>query len=401
MKNINLSVLFWVFVGAIVLISLISLTGVGGGTSSQVSSLGQIGLALIVGTLFGIKHKRMQIEKNVESFTQNQEQDQHLNQLQHEVGALSSALRSTSMVAKHSTEAVDDLDGMVQTTTENAKQAALLSHQSRTTVEASVTVISALFNSMDEVSLSSKKIEEILRLIEDIAFQTNLLALNAAVEAARAGEQGKGFAVVAEAVRTLAQKSSSAAKDISMLINENTANIKRGCDQAQNSKELLNSILSGILRVSDINNEISLSSQEQANSTQRLKALLRELESTGVGGLEVKPSITVLTKKTSSDADMLVKTKKVAPPLDIKKEKLKFASMGQGATVEKVDKRNNETIKMVETAKESFETKHSSPSAEGVLKIQSTALRKSKTPQELIPFDEDEDRLKLTKASDF
>ncbi|OYZ20314.1 MAG: hypothetical protein B7Y39_10850 [Bdellovibrio sp. 28-41-41] len=302
----------------------------------------------------------------------------------------------------------------------------MLSHQSRTTVESSVKAISELYQSMNEVSLSSKKITEILSMIEDIAFQTNLRALNAAVEAARAGEQGKGFAVVAEAVRNLSQKSSSAAKDISSLIQETTVNIKIGCDQAQSSHELLNSILSGTLKVSDINNEISLSSQEQASNTKNLRALLSELV---MSQQDIIKQINDHNQGLSTPTVESFKSepyKTPAPRAEVKPlrpvARPTAARLTMTAT-KPATKANVIPLRTAKNEKPRSPVKSATPAVKAVtadvpvaavadetkskpkrMTLEPSLTNKpktSKTPQELIPFDEDEDRLKLTKASDF
>lgn len=382
MKNMNLSVLFWGLGSVSVLVSVITFLTSDSSFFSQMLFLGHTLAILLIGALYWMGVRRQSQAQAELHRNQNEEVLQKLNKNQDELNQLLSSIQATITVTERSADAVNNLHGQMQTTTENAKQAALLSHQSRVTVETSVTAISELFKSMNEVSSSSRKIEEILRLIEDIAFQTNLLALNAAVEAARAGEQGKGFAVVAEAVRSLAQRSSSAAKDISVLIKETTGNIQKGSQQAQSSRELLSSILSGILKVSDINNEISLSTQEQSNSTQNLRGLLKELEQTQMGLVDNRAAKPI--RQTASNAHKTI-------------EKL-------------IEHRAAEVKPIVKKAKTVIagnvpETHKATPvvfkeKLKAVVDLRATP-KTSKTPQDLIPFDEDEDRLKLTKASDF
>lgn len=383
MEKISLSGLFWILVAFSLTLAGLSLSTL----SPQILVLSHFTCVLVLSTVYAIKSRKQ--KDNVE--TQSKKKQEEINSLhEHNRDTMVSILSSIQALvtnSERSTSDVENLNNLVQTTSENAKQAALLSHQSRTTVESSVKAISELYRSMNEVSQSSKKITDILSLIEDIAFQTNLLALNAAVEAARAGEQGKGFAVVAEAVRNLAQKSSSAAKDISALIQETTTNIKKGCNQAQNSQQLLNSLLSGSLKVSDINNEISLSSQEQATSTKNLRSLLTELVTSqqdiikqiqsGATGTETVTSIRKI-EKLKADTTTDFRPMAVNPP--------KFV------TVPKAKHRPHPAI----------ETKPKSTAKKLTLEPSLTSQPKtSKTPQELIPFDEDEDRLTLTKASDF
>ncbi|MGE5085363.1 MAG: methyl-accepting chemotaxis protein, partial [Bacillota bacterium] len=138
-----------------------------------------------------------------------------VEQLNEAGNSLSKSSTEAAASLEETVAALEELTSMVQMNSDNAKQAAALSVSSREAAERGENEIKSLITSMTEISRSSKKIEEIISVIDDIAFQTNLLALNAAVEAARAGEQGKGFAVVAEAVRALAQRSAASAKDIS------------------------------------------------------------------------------------------------------------------------------------------------------------------------------------------
>ena len=167
---------------------------------------------------------------------------------------------------------------MVKLNADNAKEASSLSQASRKSAEDGESEIRNLIGAMTDISKSSKKIEEIINVIDDIAFQTNLLALNAAVEAARAGEQGKGFAVVAEAVRNLAQRSASAAKDITVLIKDSVEQISNGSKIADQSGEVLKNIVNSVKKVSDLNNEIASASAEQSNGISQISKAMNELD---------------------------------------------------------------------------------------------------------------------------
>jgi methyl-accepting chemotaxis protein len=167
---------------------------------------------------------------------------------------------------------------MVRLNSDNAAQAAALAQGSSKTAADGEGEVRSLISSITDISQSSQKIEDIINVIDDIAFQTNLLALNAAVEAARAGEQGKGFAVVAEAVRNLAQRSATAAKEISGLIRENVAKIETGTKQADKSGAVLKEILTSVRKVADISNEIASASQEQSTGLGQISKAMNELD---------------------------------------------------------------------------------------------------------------------------
>ncbi|WP_413293071.1 methyl-accepting chemotaxis protein [Bdellovibrio sp. HCB185ZH] len=191
---------------------------------------------------------------------------------------LSQSASESAASLEETVAALEEMSSMVRMNSDNAKQAAQLSAQSSESAGRGEVEMSSLMQSMDEISKSSKEIEEIINVIDDIAFQTNLLALNAAVEAARAGEQGKGFAVVAEAVRALAQRSAVAAKDINTLIKSNVSKIENGTQQAHRSGEVLKGIVTSVKKVSDLNLEISTASEEQATGIQQISKAMNQLD---------------------------------------------------------------------------------------------------------------------------
>lgn len=191
---------------------------------------------------------------------------------------LSSGASEAASSLEETVASVEELSSMVKLNADNAKEAASLSQTSRQSAEEGEAEIRKLNEAMGEIAKSSKKIEEIINVIDDIAFQTNLLALNAAVEAARAGEQGKGFAVVAEAVRTLAQRSAAAAKDITTLIQDSVAKIDRGTSVADEGARALKSIVVTVKKVAELNNEIASASQEQSNGLAQISKAMNELD---------------------------------------------------------------------------------------------------------------------------
>ena len=191
---------------------------------------------------------------------------------------LSQGATESAASLEETVSSLEELSSMVKLNSAHALQAKSLSHQSLNSAETGEKNINRLIEAMNEMSKSSKKIEEIINVIDDIAFQTNLLALNAAVEAARAGEQGKGFAVVADAVRNLAGRSAVAAKDINALIKENVGKSQEGVEIADVSGVSLKEILEAAKKVADLNSEIAAASQEQANGLEQISKAMNQLD---------------------------------------------------------------------------------------------------------------------------
>jgi methyl-accepting chemotaxis protein len=131
---------------------------------------------------------------------------------------------------------------------------------------------------MASISASSKKIVDIISVIDGIAFQTNILALNAAVEAARAGEQGRGFAVVAGEVRSLAQRSAAAAKEIKELIGDSVGKVEAGAAQVEQAGMTMNEIVHAVKRVTDIMAEISMASSEQSAGIEQVNLAIAQMD---------------------------------------------------------------------------------------------------------------------------
>ena len=173
---------------------------------------------------------------------------------------------------------IEEITGTVQQTADNSRQANQLAAAAREQAEKGGVIATQTVAAMAEVSTNSKKISDIIGVIDEIAFQTNLLALNAAVEAARAGEQGKGFAVVAGEVRTLAQRSAGAAKEIKELINQSVESVESGSHLVNESGEALQSIIGAVSKVGDIIAEIASASTEQTIGVEQINQAIAQLD---------------------------------------------------------------------------------------------------------------------------
>ncbi|WAC71995.1 methyl-accepting chemotaxis protein [Roseateles sp. SL47] len=173
---------------------------------------------------------------------------------------------------------MEELGSTVQSNAENARQADGLSRNAAEIASRGGAMVGHVVSTMQGISDSSRKIGDIIGVIDGIAFQTNILALNAAVEAARAGEQGRGFAVVAGEVRTLAQRSAQAAREIKALITSNVEQVERGNDQVEGAGKTMDEIVGSIKRVSDIVSEITAATVEQSNGIHQVGEAVGQMD---------------------------------------------------------------------------------------------------------------------------
>ncbi|MCC8397381.1 methyl-accepting chemotaxis protein [Paraburkholderia sp. MMS20-SJTR3] len=173
---------------------------------------------------------------------------------------------------------MEELTSTVRQNAENAQQGSTLASNASAVAQKGSTVVGQVVSTMQEISDSSTKIADITGIIEGIAFQTNILALNAAVEAARAGEQGRGFAVVASEVRSLAQRSSSAAKEIKDLIAASVERIRDGSTLAGQAGETMTEVTQAVARVTDIMAEIAAASTEQSRGIEQVNLAITQMD---------------------------------------------------------------------------------------------------------------------------
>ncbi|GGD89509.1 chemotaxis protein [Caballeronia grimmiae] len=191
---------------------------------------------------------------------------------------LSSRTEQQAASLEETAASMEELTATVKHNSENARQASGLAGTARDVAQEGATIVGNVVGTMAEIEESSHKIAEIIAMIEGIAFQTNILALNAAVEAARAGEQGRGFAVVAGEVRSLAQRSSTAAKEIRELIEASSTRVHTGTALVGRAGETMTKIGTAIQKVTDIMDEIASASNEQSRGIEQVNQAISQMD---------------------------------------------------------------------------------------------------------------------------
>jgi methyl-accepting chemotaxis protein len=191
---------------------------------------------------------------------------------------LASRTERQAATLNQTASALEVVTTKVRHTAENASRASRLVAEARTEAERSGAVVTDAVKAVGGIEQSSRKISQIIGVIDEIAFQTNLLALNAGVEAARAGEAGRGFAVVATEVRALAQRSADAAKEIKSLISESGTQVDQGVELVGRTGEALNSIVEKVLSITELVSSIAASAQEQASGLNEVNTAVAQMD---------------------------------------------------------------------------------------------------------------------------
>ncbi|NVM86800.1 methyl-accepting chemotaxis protein [Variovorax sp. SG517] len=191
---------------------------------------------------------------------------------------LSSRTEEQASSLEQTAASMEELTSTVKQNADNARQANQLAVSASEVAVKGGSVVSQVVGTMGSINASSKKIVDIIGVIDGIAFQTNILALNAAVEAARAGEQGKGFAVVASEVRSLAQRSAAAAKEIKTLIGDSVEKVEEGSKQVEEAGRTMEEIVGSVRRVTDIMGEITAASQEQTSGIEQINQAITQMD---------------------------------------------------------------------------------------------------------------------------
>ncbi|WP_332876092.1 methyl-accepting chemotaxis protein [Massilia sp. S19_KUP03_FR1] len=192
---------------------------------------------------------------------------------------LSSRTEQQASSLEETASSMEEMTSTVKQNADNARQANVLAASASDVARKGGAVVSQVVETMGAINDSSRKIVDIISVIDSIAFQTNILALNAAVEAARAGEQGRGFAVVASEVRNLAQRSASAAKEIKTLIDDSVQQVTRGSKLVHDAGSTMEEVVTSVQRVTDIMAEISSASREQEAGIEQINMAITEMDS--------------------------------------------------------------------------------------------------------------------------
>lgn len=218
---------------------------------------------------------------------------------------LSNSTQSVSQALKEAAVTLEQLSSSISSSAEGATQASQLASDTRNVAHSGEVAMKDVVETMVKIDQQTKDINEIVNVIDSIAFQTNILSLNAAVEAARAGQQGKGFAVVAEEVRALAQRSSNAAHDVRSLISSSVSLINNGSKKVQTAGQTMNSIMQSIEHLTSVVKEISQALTEQSQGVALVTKVVNHMDQDSRNNAEIVSQSTEVTLRLERQANHL------------------------------------------------------------------------------------------------
>jgi methyl-accepting chemotaxis protein len=221
---------------------------------------------------------------------------------------LSQRTEESAASLEQTAASMEQLTATVRLNASNAQQAHQLANAVSDTADRGAEVVCYVMEKMHEITDSANRIGDILSVIDGIAFQTNILALNAAVEAARAGEQGRGFAVVANEVRTLAQRSANAAKEIRTLIGDSQTRVKEGSEMATRAGETMDEISGEVMRVTALMKEISMASDEQSRGIEQVNLAVTQMDEAAQQNAALVEQATAATQSLEAQSGQLQAT---------------------------------------------------------------------------------------------
>jgi methyl-accepting chemotaxis protein len=253
-------------------------------------------------------------------------------QLSHGNDDLSQRTQEQAAALEETASSMEQMTATVKQNADNARQANQLAVGAREQAERGGAVVHRAISAMGEINTSSRKIADIIGVIDEIAFQTNLLALNAAVEAARAGEQGRGFAVVATEVRNLAQRSASAAKEIKGLINDSVDKVKVGSGLVDESGKTLSEIMESVKKVTDIVAEIAAASEEQSAGIEQVNNAITQMDNVTQQNAAVVEQASAASKAMEEQSSTLV-------------AQIGYFKLGKGSTAHEIRQGDTATLR--------------------------------------------------------
>jgi len=277
----------------------------GGDLTQRIDSSGKNETATLLGALAAMQSSLIQVvssvRRNAEGVAMASTEIAQGNQ------DLSSRTESQASALEETAASMEELNSAVKQNADNARQAAQLAQQASGVAVEGGEVVGQVVSTMKGISESSKKIADIINVIDGIAFQTNILALNAAVEAARAGEQGRGFAVVAGEVRSLAGRSAEAAKEIKALITDSVERVDQGNTLVERAGGTMTEVVNAIRRVNDIMGEISAASGEQSSGVAQVGEAVSQMDQATQQNAALVEQMAAAANSLSTQAQDMVK----------------------------------------------------------------------------------------------